>query len=369
MAQQLYRNGSAYVIADKRNEGRFRVIFTDDSGRQRERSGGRELAKAKKVADSIARQGGRRDPSELTVSALVEAYLLSKSNLAESSSAKNASYMRQHISVDIGNVICRDLDAVKVTTAFKATAGYAHETRLSIGALYRALGRFGVQHGAWTADRNPFTQIKAPRPKIGDHVTSKLLKPSDIPTRDQVCDLLAVMEDQGHALFADAGHVIDVTGVRWQEVAPLAGEHVDLDALTISIRQAISRGKGGRPVLGVPKSLAAYRVIPITVGLAERLAPRIAECGSGLLFVGPRGGLPRSSAVHRYVLKPARAASNYPLHCAWHSIRHTTITRWVQTGEVTVASKLAGHETLSFTLDKYVGHDDDHLTVARTIVT
>jgi integrase len=370
MAEHLYRSGVAYVVADRRHEGRFRVLWTDASGRQRERSGGRDLSNAIRVCDVVGKKGGRVDNSHITVAALVDAYLSSKTHTSGSTRGKETSYMHSHISTEIGNVVCHDMDPVRAADAFRQMSKYARETRISVAALYRALGVYGVKHGAWTSDRDPLTTIKVGAAQPDENESDRAVRPENTPSRAQVHDLLATMEKQGAVWWALAGRVIDVTGIRWQEVAALEPQHVDLADRKLLIRQAVVRDDRGASRLGRVKTGHGVRDIPVTDELADRLAAHIQLRGeTGLLFRGPRGGIPRSSNVDKDFMQPARAASTFPDHCSWQSIRHTTITRWVRTGDIKEASVLAGHSDAAYTLKRYTGIDDGHMDAARRMIT
>ncbi len=62
------------------------------------------------------------------------------------------------------------------------------------------------------------------------------------------------------ARFAALVWVAAASGLRFGELSGLTPRHVDLDARTLRVEQALAFEKGRGPTLGAPKSTAAYVV-------------------------------------------------------------------------------------------------------------
>lgn len=65
------------------------------------------------------------------------------------------------------------------------------------------------------------------------------------------------------ARFAALVWVAAASGLRFGELSGLTRRHVDLDARTLRVEQALAFEKGRGPTLGAPKSTAAYRTVEI----------------------------------------------------------------------------------------------------------
>ena len=88
---------------------------------------------------------------------------------------------------------------------------------------------------------------------------------------DQVRRLAEVIEPRFSALIWTAA----ASGLRFGELTGLTRRHVDLAAGTLQVEQALTTERGKGPVVGAPKSIAAYRVVAIPETAVEILRAHI----------------------------------------------------------------------------------------------
>jgi len=153
-------------------------------------------------------------------------------------------------------------------------------------------------------------------------------------------------------------------GLRQGEALGLAWEAVDLDAATLTVRQALQRQPGGGLVLVPPKSRAGRRTIPMPDQLVEALrGHRVAQAterlaagsmwtDSGMVFTGPTGKPIDPRADHRewqrLLLKAGVPAARL------HDARHTAATLLLAQGvPARVVMELLGHSQVTLTLGTY----------------
>jgi integrase len=159
------------------------------------------------------------------------------------------------------------------------------------------------------------------------------------------------------------------TGLRRAELLALRWSHVDLDAKSIVVREAIEETRAGLR-LKPPKSKAGKREIALPDivvetlrdhrrrQLEQRLQLGLGKLPDALLF-SRLDGSPESP----WVLSKqwARAATALGLAVTFHALRHTHVSMLIDAGiDVVKISKRLGHANVSTTLDVYA-----HLFVAR----
>jgi integrase len=153
-------------------------------------------------------------------------------------------------------------------------------------------------------------------------------------------------------------------GLRQGEALGLAWEAVDLDAGTLTVRQALQRQSGGGLVLVPPKSRAGRRTIPIPdqlvqalrahrdVQAVERTSAGTAWSEQGLVFVGPRGKPIDPSNDYQSWRRLLERAGVPPARL--HDARHTAATLLLSQGvSARVVMELLGHSQISLTLGTY----------------
>jgi integrase len=153
-------------------------------------------------------------------------------------------------------------------------------------------------------------------------------------------------------------------GLRQGEALGLTWEAIDLDAGTITVRQALQRKPGGGLVMVPPKSRAGRRVIPMPAPLtealrvqkvsqaAERLAAGPAWTDVGMVFATPFGKPVDPRNDYREWRQLLRDAGVPPARL--HDARHTAATLLLTQGvPARVVMEILGHSQISLTLGTY----------------
>ena len=148
-----------------------------------------------------------------------------------------------------------------------------------------------------------------------------------------------------------------VLGLRWGEVAGLRVGRVDLLRRIVSVREQVTRGKGGRSVLSLPKSAAGQRELMIPSTLADVVSAHLANRGltavdsEALVFATADGNPLDYANWRRRVWVPATEAASLK-GLVFHDLRRANATAMVR---VKVDLKTA---------QARLGHSDPRLTLA-----
>lgn len=153
-------------------------------------------------------------------------------------------------------------------------------------------------------------------------------------------------------------------GLRQGEALGLRWSDVDLDAGTLTVRNALQRQKGAGLVLVPPKSRAGRRTITLpsqlveamrahrTAQVEERLAAANVWADLGFVFAQPNGRpLDPGGDRRRWMELLQRAGVRA---ARLHDARHTAATMLLQQGvPARVAMQILGHSQISLTLGTY----------------
>ena len=150
-----------------------------------------------------------------------------------------------------------------------------------------------------------------------------------------------------------------VLGLRWGECAGLRVGRVDFDRSTIAIAEQVTRGVGGRSVIGPPKFGAARRTLAAPPALMELLATHLELRGlttrdtDAFLFATPDGGhLDYSNWPHR-IRYPGRKQAGVPW-AQFHDFGRANATGLVLEGmDLKTAQTRLGHSDPRLTLGIY----------------
>lgn len=156
-------------------------------------------------------------------------------------------------------------------------------------------------------------------------------------------------------------------GLRFGELCALRRKDVDLSKGTVRVRETLV-DVGSVLRFGPPKTKASVRTVtlPRTIAtqVGNHLATYVPDSPEALVFTGDKGQ-PIRRAWFRgiYWLPTLRRAGLEGLR--FHDLRHTFVSLWVSLGRnAKEVSKVAGHSSVAFTLDRY-GHlydtDDEGL--------
>jgi integrase len=183
------------------------------------------------------------------------------------------------------------------------------------------------------------------------------IQPTDRPvlTRDHLADLADATGPQyGTMVYLGA-----VLGLRWGECAGLRVGRIDFDRSTITIAEQVTRGIGGRSVIGPPKSEAARRVLAAPPALMELLTRQLelrlltTRDSEAFLFATPDGEhLDYSNWLHR-IWYPARRRARVEW-AQFHDLRRANATGLVLEGiDLKTAQTRLGHTDPRLTLGIY----------------
>jgi integrase len=147
------------------------------------------------------------------------------------------------------------------------------------------------------------------------------------------------------------------TGMRQGEAFGLTADRVNFLRRTVTVdRQLVLMPGEGGPVLGPPKTDAAYRTIPVPVLVTDALSAHIATYGEGpdrLIFANERGEPIRRTRFSD-VWRPAAKAAGLSPGTGMHALRHYYASALIRYGEsVKVVQSRLGHASASETLDTY----------------
>jgi integrase len=150
-----------------------------------------------------------------------------------------------------------------------------------------------------------------------------------------------------------------VLGLRFSEIAGLRVGRFDLLAHSVLVAETGTRDAVGRPVFGLPKSVASRRTLAIPVPLVELLTAHLRLRGvtgaetEELVFTAPDGGPLRYANWRNRVWVPAcRGAGVDGL--GFHALRRASATALVLEGvDLKTAQTRLGHSDSRLTLNLY----------------
>ncbi len=124
------------------------------------------------------------------------------------------------------------------------------------------------------------------------------------------------------------------SSLRWGEVAGLARRHIHSEDGTITVERTVVELVSGRLTFGPPKSDASTRVVTVPSALladvTAHLAEFVADDPDALVFLGPKGGMPRRSNFQEHWEKVIVDAGVPGLH--FYDLRHAGNTRAAESG-------------------------------------
>ncbi|MET9301918.1 tyrosine-type recombinase/integrase [Micromonospora aurantiaca] len=248
---------------------------------------------------------------------------------------------------------------------------------------------------------NPCEGVRIPRNRAGEARAGTISREAFLGRL-----LPAVPVEHRGIVCAAAG-----AGLRWGECAGLPWEAVDLDRGLVHVGQVAVETHGGIVLRTYPKTRAGVRAVPMPRFLVDELRQRRgagSPDGRALVFADRDGGPQRRSNFRRRVwlpslvragllgrvteVAPSRWLAVWPdrdgreqraefateaaavAHAAasavgglrFHDLRHSYITWLVSDGvPVNVVRRVAGHEKVSTTLDRYTHTPDDYADRVR----
>lgn len=289
--------------------------------------------------------------------------------VSKGTSSCYSSLGRNHILPELGKM---SLAHIRVSTLkefrsrLRAKTG-AHGRQLSEATVNKCLQQVGACLQSAAADglipANPMPLM--PRRRSQQGTARQALSPADLLA-------LELAMDRWWSLVVP--FLVD-TGLRIGELSALRVRDVDTDTGVVVVTQ--SRRKDAR--LGPTKTPSGKRIIPtLTTAVANRVRRQVADralVGSDFLFTGRRGAPLDQDTFRSRVWRPAVAASDLwadkdrtrPL--TPHHLRHTAITRWLESGLTAhQAARLAGHRTSLVTETVYAHLNPADLYFVREVL-
>jgi integrase len=351
----------AWIV--KTPEGRYRVNWRDESGRQRARTlrTKREATSYLVQVEADKARGVYVDPHaarRILLRDYAERWQAGRT-VEANTAATAAAMLRTHVLPRWGDVPLSRIDhtAVREWVADLGT----RRAPATVGAAFGVLSMvLDLAVRARLLAVNPCVGVRLPR-RRAEASPMRTISRADFHGR-----LLPAVPASSRALVALAAGA----GLRWGECAGLGWDSVDVPARTVHVRRVVVETSGRCEVRAYPKSRAGVRRLPMPDFLVEALSEHRARHAlpGGLVFCTATGGALRRSNFRRRVWLPTLDRSGLDPGLRFHDLRHSYATWLVSDGvPVNVVQRLMGHETASTTLNRYVHAPDDYDERVRRI--
>lgn len=348
------------ATVERRNQSgtvRYRVRWWAD-GKQRSKSFAKEAEarRFKAVLEGDLANGNYLDPKSgaKTVATFAEEWFADVHDLRPTSREQLRSSVWFHVLPEFGAL---PLSAVTHThvqqwTTTMAGAMSASTCRKNVFALRRILAA-AVRHGY--IKTNTAEGVSLP---TTPHAEQRFL------TQEQVRILAGVIKPRYQAMVLVAAF----GGLRFGELCALRREDVDPMRCTVRVRETLIDVKN-RLSFGPPKTKASLRTVTLPRStmnvLVGHLDTYVPAPPTSLVFTFQSGKAIRRAWFRTRVWLPAVEEAKCE-GVRFHDLRHTFVALWVSLGRnAKEVSKVAGHSSVAFTLDRY-GHlydvDDDGLS-------
>lgn len=312
----------------------------------------REAERHERAELTARDRGSWIDPrnSSRTLADVAHEWLASSPAKRASSFARDEIALRKHIlpalgARSVGSLTPRDIQG-EVNRWCSTMA--PRSTRRTYGVL-RAVLNMAVNSELVT--RTPCRGIKLPAVTQSARV---------LPSPEDVARLAQAVGDE-HGLMVWLGAML---GLRWGEVAGLRVSRLDLLRGRLLVAEQITRGAGGRRVLGEPKSQAGRRTLTVPPSLIKPLSAHLARRGltatdaTAFVFVSPEGQPLDYSVWRRRVWQPACRRVGLD-GLGFHDLRRLNATVLVEEGvNVKTAQARLGHSDPRLTLAIYAQATD-----------
>ncbi|SHL73124.1 tyrosine-type recombinase/integrase [Streptomyces yunnanensis] len=148
---------------------------------------------------------------------------------------------------------------------------------------------------------NPCDGVRLPKaqPKHPDDVLP--------PTYDQLAEIRACVPEH----FRDMLVVAEETGLRWGELIGLRRCNVDLEGLSLQVRETIIQVRGKAVRKAYPKSAAGSRSVPLSDRAARAIKRHLERCPASSARTAPASGMHKEELVFRSVGGGVLGRSNF----------------------------------------------------------
>ena len=329
--------------------GTYEVHYRDSLGKQRVKTWDRLVdARSFKAEMRLRKQRGEViDPLARRVrfDQWAKQYLDQKIALRERTLDKYESALRTHLLPTFGsarvNSIARS-DVQAWVVRLKAD-GYAPESIRGLYAILAAMMKLAEEEGVIA--KTPCRRIELP----------SLIREEQRYLSAEEVEVLAAGIDSRYRLVV---YVAGYLGLRWQEVAGLKRQYVNVrtNPATIRVVSTIERARGRSRPVDIGKSKAARRTLKVPSFLRDMLVLHLSDLPSGeWVFQSPKGGFLHYDNFRTRVWDPAvEEAGLAPL--TFHELRHTAAAFMIdEGGDPVQVKRRMGHEDIRTTLNTY-GH-------------
>ncbi len=205
-----------------------------------------------------------------------------------------------------------------------------------LSKIFQEAKRFGHFNGD-----NPAAGIQLPE--------KTAVRGKEVLSTDQIAQLLPLLKEPVRTMALLA----IFTGLRVGELLALRWRHVDLEAGSLRVEEAIYRG-----LSGTPKTQSSKRLLPLPTEACTALAEHRKRCDvtlqEDLIFQTSNGTPYDDCNLLRRHLKPAGKAIGAPW-MAWHTLRRTHVTLLHFSGATLKdAQAQLGHSHVATTMGIYV---------------
>lgn len=243
----------------------------------------------------------------------------------------------------IAGMCIRDIKPAHIITAMNNISHLSHSVQSKVLMHFKGIFDFAVDNNLIL--KSPvLSTIKA----RGAHAKEK------VPlTPEQTSELLRATEGtRAHVAIA----LMAGAGLRREEASGLMWEDLDLENGILHVRHAIPFIRGQKPEVTTQlKSEAAKRNIPMPLWLIDILRREKAQTNSVFVLHRLNGQCLTLSSFNR-MWETGEKRVDFDVHP--HLLRHTCITRWVETGlDMKEVQYLAGHSSPEMTMRVYAHYD------------
>lgn len=290
-----------------------------------------------------------------------ERYLAAyKQHTVSKSAYQDLNYILRALILGIGNHPLSQIRLIHLQEYLNSLTQYSDSYIKKQYDLLCQLFHHAYRNGITTTDYSE--DLIRPKGKTG--VTGRSL------TDRERSILLEVLNGHRGELFCK---LVLYCGLRPSEVQALTWDDIDLKSNTISISKSMKRDGS----VGPPKTVSAYRVVPIPLHLRELLVnfdrTSVELFSHNLTWrrrmwdnIKREMNLAMGCATYRNKLVPP-----YPLadDFTLYNLRHTYCTDLEKAGvPINIASRLMGHSSISITSKVYTHASAEALEIARALI-
>ena len=273
--------------------------------------------------------------------------------------------IRIHINPHLGGKPITQVTGKDVQKLYDALASHGNQITGKGLASSTIRGIHSMLHEAMDAAKqaglipwNPTEEI--PTPKFA-------CKVKQILTDEQLDIFMAIIQQDD--IWHDFFYTELTTGLRLGEICGLMWSDFDARKGTLRVNRTLHKEKGGRVVVGAPKTCAGTRTIVLPSSTAELLRLRKKASFSAWIFHNPlQPEAPMNPATAYRQLKKILTETGLP-DIRFHDLRHTFATHALANGvDAKTLSGILGHTKASFTVDTYTHTTSDMHRKAAEIV-